>query len=51
MMYDLVLITLNWLFKNLGRHRGLLVETELPHDPVHVVLLDVDVVKDRLLVI
>ena len=31
-----------------NRDRGLLVETELPHDPVHVVLLDVDVVKDRL---
>ena len=31
----------------LNRDRGLLVQTKLPHDPVHVVLLDVDVVMDR----
>ena len=31
-----------------NRDGGLLVETELPHDPVDVVLLDVDVIKDRL---
>ena len=31
-----------------NRDRGPLVDTELSHDPVDVVLLEVDVVKDRL---
>jgi len=38
-------VGLHWVH---NRDRGLLVETELPHNPVNVVLLDVDVVKDRL---